>query len=219
MRQEITTELLKTTFAEKRIIRDGRQPSNTDLIFLAGELEFLRHCHVYGAAVAGDARMKLQASLIAALGALPTVLDGAEKMMAINRDYGWDDTHVAQEHAKLQRLKDAILAFEPPPPHPDVLPLMVDYQTWQPICIETKMAPDATTWHNFAHRLASDFQAALQKANPGKEIGLTPIGPVSRYLAAVIPLVSGETPRGDAAIKYLRDEMGRGNKCCLGVIP
>lgn len=53
-------------------------------------------------------------------------------------------------------------------------------------------------WRWLAEVMPVDFATALQKANPGKRIGVSKDGPCARFLAAIIPRVTGESPSASA---------------------
>lgn len=60
------------------------------------------------------------------------------------------------------------------------------------------------SWHDISHRLVTSFQLAMRPTNPTLRMGLSK-GPVPRFIAAVVPHITGERPNGDQIGKYLRD--------------
>jgi hypothetical protein len=60
-------------------------------------------------------------------------------------------------------------------------------------------------WHDFAFWLADKFRDVLQNCNPGRpRPGAAENGPVVKFLAGVIPLVTGEEPKAAAVKEWLR---------------
>lgn len=59
-------------------------------------------------------------------------------------------------------------------------------------------------WHKYARDLQVFFVEAMEEANPGSEIRLADDGPVSRFIAAVIPFITGERPKPTAIARHLQ---------------
>jgi len=64
-------------------------------------------------------------------------------------------------------------------------------------------------WPGYADILASFFVEAMKETNPDIEIRLGDDGPVSRFLAAVIPSITGERPKPAAIARHLQRAQGR----------
>lgn len=61
-------------------------------------------------------------------------------------------------------------------------------------------------WHHFVVFLAEKFRDAVQAANPSlPRLANSNDGPVSRFLVAIVPHITAETPTPDAVRKWLRD--------------
>lgn len=64
--------------------------------------------------------------------------------------------------------------------------------------------PFPEQWHQFAPWLADRFRVAMHSTNPGPVLGTAAVGPLTCFLAAVIPLITGETPKPPAIGRYLQ---------------
>jgi hypothetical protein len=67
------------------------------------------------------------------------------------------------------------------------------------------LMPHIDHWHDVAGTIAGAFKAAMARANGPKNFGLSNDGPVPRFISAVVPLITGETPTVGAVGKYLKD--------------
>jgi hypothetical protein len=61
------------------------------------------------------------------------------------------------------------------------------------------------SWHDIAHRLVLAFVSAMRSTNAGFKLGLSNEGPCQRFVAAVVPHVTGELPSVQAVGKWLKD--------------
>ena len=59
-------------------------------------------------------------------------------------------------------------------------------------------------WHEFARDLGLLFRAVMRRANPELELGLSNDGPIGRFVAAVIPFITGETPSVESVARHLQ---------------
>ncbi len=59
-------------------------------------------------------------------------------------------------------------------------------------------------WHDFAGELANAFRYAMCFTNPGLPLRNGDDGPVARFLAAIIPLITGEAPTPVAVARHLQ---------------
>jgi hypothetical protein len=50
------------------------------------------------------------------------------------------------------------------------------------------------SWKEIALSVANSFQVAMRRNNPKAKLGFSNDGPVQRFVTAVIPLITGETP-------------------------
>jgi hypothetical protein len=64
------------------------------------------------------------------------------------------------------------------------------------------LMPPITHWHDLTEAAAGLFQLAMTPNNPDLRFGLTNDGPVARFLAEVLPLITGEIVTVTAAGKY-----------------
>ena len=69
--------------------------------------------------------------------------------------------------------------------------------------------PDITRWHDIAVPAAAAFRLAMMPKNPGVRFGPTSDGPLPRFLAEVLPLITGEAVTPAAVGKFLRREAKR----------
>jgi hypothetical protein len=65
------------------------------------------------------------------------------------------------------------------------------------------------TWHDIARELAFDFQVAMHPNNPTLQMGLSNAGPMQRFVAAVVPHITGERPNVLQVGKHLKDHPPR----------
>jgi hypothetical protein len=68
---------------------------------------------------------------------------------------------------------------------------------------------DCDHWHACVEELASEFRLAMASTNPGLDLKDSNTGPISRFLSAVIPLITEEKPTPDAIARYLQRERDR----------
>lgn len=59
-------------------------------------------------------------------------------------------------------------------------------------------------WPSYTGILATIFVEAMEETNPGVAIGLGDDGPVARFIAAVIPFITGENPKPAAIARCLQ---------------
>jgi hypothetical protein len=72
----------------------------------------------------------------------------------------------------------------------------------------------SSRWHRYVEFVASEFKNAMKSTN-GKPLENSNTGPVSVFLAKVIPFVSDERPRQDAIMRYLQvRERAKGKEGC-----
>lgn len=57
-------------------------------------------------------------------------------------------------------------------------------------------------WHSYAADLAEEFRKAMWSTNPGLPLPASNEGPLTRFLHAFIPYVSGETPKQTAIARH-----------------
>ena len=60
-------------------------------------------------------------------------------------------------------------------------------------------------WHDVAERVASDFKIAMIETMGPRNLGLSNEGPIPRFVAAVIPQITGEHPSVGAVGKFLKE--------------
>jgi hypothetical protein len=65
--------------------------------------------------------------------------------------------------------------------------------------------PDYDDWHDVADFVAQTFRTAMRTNNPNKRFGRSNDGPVPRFVAAVMPTVTGgEAPSVGTVAQYLK---------------
>jgi hypothetical protein len=67
----------------------------------------------------------------------------------------------------------------------------------------------AREWNDFGPELAGMFRQAVENANPGLQIGLADDGPIARFIALVVPYITGETPTVTAVARELQRRAAR----------
>ena len=63
--------------------------------------------------------------------------------------------------------------------------------------------PQVTKWRDLAIQMFTDFREAMASTN-AKVVGISEKGPAALFLAAVIPLVTGETPSNGNVAEHLK---------------
>jgi hypothetical protein len=66
------------------------------------------------------------------------------------------------------------------------------------------MMPEHRDWHSIAEVVAASFKLAMVPNNPDDEFGRSNNGPVPRFVAAVVPMITGEDPRLGAVAQHLK---------------
>lgn len=59
-------------------------------------------------------------------------------------------------------------------------------------------------WHTYVQWLRSQFEHAMRSTNPGLDVRPSNDGPLTRFIAAVIPLITGENPKPPAIARQLQ---------------
>jgi hypothetical protein len=70
----------------------------------------------------------------------------------------------------------------------------------------------AERWHHFAPALANAFTAAMQTTNPGWKFGISAKSPGPRFIVAVMPRITGETPSEDTIAQFFKRRRKRGTQ-------
>lgn len=69
------------------------------------------------------------------------------------------------------------------------------------------LMPDLDTWRDIAWSIAGCFKLTMSRTNGGRTCGWSSNdGPAPRFVAAVIPLITGERPKVPNVGKFLKDE-------------
>jgi hypothetical protein len=74
----------------------------------------------------------------------------------------------------------------------------------------TDEAKSAGRWPEHANTLADAFRKAMHSTNPELELGVANSGPVVRFITAVVPYITDETPTGAAVAQHLKRARRRG---------
>lgn len=65
--------------------------------------------------------------------------------------------------------------------------------------------PEHKNWHGIAEHVAASFRLAMAANNPDDRFGYSNDGPVARFVAAVVPMVTGEdAPHVDTVAQHLK---------------
>ncbi len=60
------------------------------------------------------------------------------------------------------------------------------------------------SWKEIALSVANSFQMAMRRNNPNAKLGFSNNGPVQRFVAAMVPLITGETPAVGTVSNHLK---------------
>jgi hypothetical protein len=102
--------------------------------------------------------------------------------------WGWSDS--AHQWLNLARSRiDTLLA---------AVEAVCELELYHPV------APGRKQWHGFASNVAFDFGVCLKRANPGLTIRISNDGPPARYVAVVVPYITGEKPTVTAVARELQ---------------
>jgi len=66
------------------------------------------------------------------------------------------------------------------------------------------LMPEYESWHDIAVAVASSFRLAMAEKNPHDRFGFSNDGPVARFVAEVVPMITGETPRVETVAQHLK---------------
>jgi len=118
----------------------------------------------------------------------------AEESAPANLLRGPDWRRMEEDCAALNRLIDAIKGVQS----------REFFQRRSPLRTPPLGRKGGARWHHYANTLAAEFTKALRQANPGVEIKLgDDDNPVTRFVAAVIPLITGERVKQPAINRHL----------------
>jgi hypothetical protein len=67
------------------------------------------------------------------------------------------------------------------------------------------LMPRLDCWRQLAEVVANQFRAAMSRANGTQKFGYSNDGPVPRFVAAVVPRITGENPSVQNVGKHLKD--------------
>jgi hypothetical protein len=68
----------------------------------------------------------------------------------------------------------------------------------------TRLIPPAERWHDLADTIAHFFIVAMRPNNPTVRFGRSNDGPVPRFVASIIPFITGDTPDVAAVGQHLK---------------
>ena len=60
------------------------------------------------------------------------------------------------------------------------------------------------SWHKITGRLVLEFLTAVRSTNPNLELKVSNDGPIARFVAAITPLITGETPNRNAVARWIQ---------------
>jgi hypothetical protein len=174
-----------------KVLKQGKRPGLTEVAQLTHALNLMHGTYVFAQKVANDSK-KTAALVYSAIGVL-------QWFFKIRRTAweapGTPPTAVAAEQelfSKFTAFGDAMQAHN--------FELDMDAGL---------LMPDITDWHQLAVPVAGAFRLAMAPRNPGKEFGKTAGGPLPRFLAEVLPRITGEQVTAAAAGKCLSRAKGR----------
>jgi hypothetical protein len=189
----VLCELLQTNAPglEMKVIGDLKMPRSADLKNLARILENWRR-RFKNEEIAKQ-RSKLQKT---AMDALETAKDAMSRLLKIDRDR---EILVAGPKSDSQTA-DALAKVECALRSPG-------------ICNATIYEGRCADWMLLIDALPEDFAIAMKCANPTfNRRKISETAPVARYIAAVVPLITGEHPTVASVATQLKTHMGRGRK-------
>ncbi len=179
---ELTGAWLRALLERERVVRGSHlPPSNCD--------KLARNLAGYRELCARDARRQQLRSAIDKLrGLLPGEIEHMRRIAASYRANGEHPEDVALVLRQIVTAQDFLAGA---------------WETWRVgICPIVPLG----RWQDFAWSLAGQFRDAMEAANPGIVLQLSNDGPVARYVAAVVPHITGERPSVGAVAKFLQRE-------------
>jgi len=192
--EEITASTISKLFEDQNIDCAGSRLSKNKMLWeLAQEAALLRHCFERGRPIVRQAQKKIETYLRGLLDEIPAVIQTDVEMAKFQSHHG-ESTLAADEQRKhLIVLQEAALN------------VMKHGIGWSVI-------PSIEMWHDYAVPLADDFRKAMHATDPSLNLQISNEGPIVRFLEAVIPIISEETPGRAAIARYLqREKTERGN--------
>lgn len=180
--EPITAESLRNIFEAEVLGRDLKMPREADLKKLAAILEHWRQTY-HGENILGE-RRKLQDDATTAVTKLSEIvhrlaeLDTQNIVAAIN-----DSAPAGIQRDLVVRLSASGHLRE-----------KVNDIAQSPTLLDSPMTYGATGWKFLIDVLPKDFFNAMKPANPTFALGISAAGPVARFIAAVVPKLTGEHP-------------------------
>jgi hypothetical protein len=186
----VLRELLQTNAPglEMKVIGDLKMPRSADLRNLAGILEYWRRCFKNVERV--KQRSKLQKT---AMDALEMAKDAISRLLKIDRDREILVTRPTSDSQTADALAKVECALRSPG-----------------ICNATTYEGRSAHWMLLINALPEDFATAMICTNPTfnpRKISET--GPVARYIASVVPLITGEHPTVPSVATQLKKNRKR----------
>jgi hypothetical protein len=168
------------------VLKQGtNKPSSEGLIRLAGYLNFI---HAYR--IMANASPVKQAKAERVRDAIQVLMDFFEER---KRALGSVDSMIVEREMRLQDQFDSFLrAMEK-----HDFELMMDKD-------EGALVPKLENWRDVAVGIASVFVSIMKWNNPKLPFGLSNDGPVPRFVAAVVPLITDENPSVENVAQHLK---------------
>jgi hypothetical protein len=187
---DFTAHDLRDLFDKQKIVgvyKDWRAPNVEHLKELAEQIALLRHTYRLNRLIDHEAQETVECALKDMIPALPAIIQTNAAMAEEARRRGDSSESALRQQQRLQHLLEAAQAV------------------WED-GIGWRVFPQTEKWHTYVVPLTEYFRDAMQVANPGIKLELSNHGPVSNFLAAVIPLISGESPKDETIARYLQRE-------------
>lgn len=176
---EITIEKLQETFESARIVRgisgSHRAPSPEAMSDLAKHLEAIRSV----GGMASDFACKKDAA-IQFLAAMKMMRASLPHLRTPATEQGFSTLWAAVSDFEQSSVEEFLCAEQ-----------------------EARLS-DFDKWKRLAPILVRTFRKAMRSTNPGIELRISNDGPVARFCAAVIPMITGEEPTAITVARHLQ---------------
>jgi hypothetical protein len=174
--------------------RGQKMPDESDLEWLASYLNLTYHQFSFAKAVANNSK-PVADSVSAALATLTEFFETRWQTCFPKTGKGPSAGVIESERRFRSRFQALLRAFEQ-----HDFPLDMDAGL---------LMPHMDNWRSIAKPVASAFKTAMQRNNPTHPFGRSNRGPVPRFVAAAIPMITGERPSVENVAKHLKDQAHR----------
>jgi hypothetical protein len=188
----ITLERLQSLFKDKarRILRRHNRPTDNDLITLKENIVGLQLFARGSAHWAADNKVKRE-TLAAIRILLPRVAVSYKYSKSIAEQVKQEQLQIIceKERDMFCRLLSDLTQLRDSP--------------------RMKPSRQFESWRDFADPIAEYFVGAMVGANPGIRFGISNDGPLVRFVAALMPMIAGETVNEARVAQYLKRSRSR----------